>query len=443
MNLSGTPGGGRHAFCRARSNRLNWRQASRRKSLGVRMKNRDPRRHATSSRPDAAVSGSAESGADYIGSDTHYVAVAGRIASALRENPLVIVTGDPPPDPDRLLQVLRTMADGRYTVVRVSGGSGTSVDEVFRAASAPGTPEPDGGPAAVAGAVQAALPIVVLNDSDALTGPQISQICKAARDGAPGVLLARTASPEWLKDAPGAPVDFAEIGQEEAIDFLRHRLASRHLHQEKRGVPPFALRGLAGVGGLVAAAIFGIGLFQYLHSPGGPSAHPRASSENGASAGAGAPMALHAVPSEAVEQSEPVRPAANGAGVAALPERPPPRSTPPSTAPDGAPGSAPSPAEITILRARGDDFLKAGDIASARLFYERAAGAGDGAAALRLGATFDPGFLARAGVSGALGDPAQASSWYRRARDLGEAAAAERSKSLKQAPPDDRGAAPR
>jgi TPR repeat protein len=83
---------------------------------------------------------------------------------------------------------------------------------------------------------------------------------------------------------------------------------------------------------------------------------------------------------------------------------------------------------------RGDDFLKAGDIASARLFYERAADAGDGAAALRLGATFDPGFLARAGIRGIPGDPAKASAWYRRARDLGDAAAAERLKGLEQRP---------
>jgi len=81
---------------------------------------------------------------------------------------------------------------------------------------------------------------------------------------------------------------------------------------------------------------------------------------------------------------------------------------------------------------RGDRFLSAGDIASARLFYERAADAGDGSAALRLGATFDPGFLGRAGVRETAGDPAQASSWYQRARDLGSATAGERLKSLEQ-----------
>lgn len=89
-----------------------------------------------------------------------------------------------------------------------------------------------------------------------------------------------------------------------------------------------------------------------------------------------------------------------------------------------------SPPEIAALMTRGDGFLSAGDITSARLFYERAADAGNGAAALRLGATFDPGFLNRAGVRGIPNDPEQAASWYRRARELGDAAAAERLKDL-------------
>ena len=90
----------------------------------------------------------------------------------------------------------------------------------------------------------------------------------------------------------------------------------------------------------------------------------------------------------------------------------------------------PPSAEIAALVSRGDGFLRAGDITSARLFYERAADAGNASAALRLGATFDPGFLSRAGIRGITGDPAQAASWYRRARELGDAAAADRLKGL-------------
>ena len=78
-----------------------------------------------------------------------------------------------------------------------------------------------------------------------------------------------------------------------------------------------------------------------------------------------------------------------------------------------------SSAEIAELLDHGDALLRNGDVASARLFYERAAGAGDGRAALRLGATFDPEFLGRLGLGKLQANPAEAQSWYIRARDLG------------------------
>ena len=75
--------------------------------------------------------------------------------------------------------------------------------------------------------------------------------------------------------------------------------------------------------------------------------------------------------------------------------------------------------QLAELLARGDVFLRAGDIASARLFYERAADAGDRQAALRMGATFDPTFLANAGLRNLRGDLAKARLWYHRALELG------------------------
>jgi len=75
--------------------------------------------------------------------------------------------------------------------------------------------------------------------------------------------------------------------------------------------------------------------------------------------------------------------------------------------------------EMAALLARGDTLLSIGDIASARLFYERAADAGGGLAAVRLGETFDPVFLDRIHLGGVRGDRGAALSWYRRARDLG------------------------
>jgi len=87
-----------------------------------------------------------------------------------------------------------------------------------------------------------------------------------------------------------------------------------------------------------------------------------------------------------------------------------------SNAPVEAPGSA---ALNSALLARGDALLVIGDFSTARMFYERAANAGHGQAALRLGETYDPAFLARTGFIGARANPAIAAHWYQRARELG------------------------
>jgi hypothetical protein len=75
-------------------------------------------------------------------------------------------------------------------------------------------------------------------------------------------------------------------------------------------------------------------------------------------------------------------------------------------------------AETALLLERGDRLFASRDIASARLFYERAAEAGDSHAALRLGASYDPAFLRRAQMR-LSGAPKLAAYWYRRAQELG------------------------
>ena len=69
--------------------------------------------------------------------------------------------------------------------------------------------------------------------------------------------------------------------------------------------------------------------------------------------------------------------------------------------------------------ARGDELLIRGDIASARLFYQWAAERGNPIAAVRLGGTYDPKILIRAGITRFPGNPAIAEFWYKRAGDLG------------------------
>ena len=68
---------------------------------------------------------------------------------------------------------------------------------------------------------------------------------------------------------------------------------------------------------------------------------------------------------------------------------------------------------------RGQEFIVAGDLASARLVLQRAAEAGDSQAALMLAGTFDPIVLRDLGVLGFSPDPAQARTWYQRAADAG------------------------
>lgn len=78
-----------------------------------------------------------------------------------------------------------------------------------------------------------------------------------------------------------------------------------------------------------------------------------------------------------------------------------------------------APPRISEIVSRGDEVFRIGDIASARLYYERAADAGDGQAALRLGQTYDPLFLVRVGFKGMPGNLKLALQWYRTARELG------------------------
>jgi TPR repeat protein len=105
---------------------------------------------------------------------------------------------------------------------------------------------------------------------------------------------------------------------------------------------------------------------------------------------------------------------------------------PPSTAvaQPGEPVSAPMPVrpvkpplrqeEIAMLIERGRMLFEAGDLASARLFFRRAAGAGDAAAAIAMGATYDPEVLTQRFIRGIEGDAQEAQRWYERAREMGQ-----------------------
>ena len=104
----------------------------------------------------------------------------------------------------------------------------------------------------------------------------------------------------------------------------------------------------------------------------------------------------------------------------------------PASPPQVAAPAVPSPVVSAVddLLARGDERLGSGDVSTARLFYEKAAAAGNARGALMMGATYDPNFLSTIGVYGVRGDDKAAAIWYRRAADLGDVAAASLGKTV-------------
>jgi hypothetical protein len=87
-------------------------------------------------------------------------------------------------------------------------------------------------------------------------------------------------------------------------------------------------------------------------------------------------------------------------------------------------------AQVDIVVNRGDEVLATGDIAAARLLYEWAASAGDARAALALGKTHDPLYLAQMRVRGAWADLDKAAEWYKVAEARGSREATLRLASL-------------
>ena len=71
--------------------------------------------------------------------------------------------------------------------------------------------------------------------------------------------------------------------------------------------------------------------------------------------------------------------------------------------------------QIDQLLARGEELLRSGDIASARLLFLHVAAAGDRRGAKAVGMTYDPNVYARLPVMGLTPDPEQAQLWYGKA----------------------------
>jgi TPR repeat protein len=94
------------------------------------------------------------------------------------------------------------------------------------------------------------------------------------------------------------------------------------------------------------------------------------------------------------------------------------------------PSASLSSAAVDRLMLRGDEIMRTGDPAAARLFYELAAANGSAAAATAVGRTWDPVEHARLGIQGSLSSSQRAADWYRRGSAAGDPDAETRLRAL-------------
>jgi hypothetical protein len=391
---------------------------------------------------------------DYFASRAHYQSLARRIAAVLRSGGFVLVTGDPPADPQSLSQALRDVGGSSYAVIDIRCGPElTGTDLKHRAPVPAGLGASVDANAAVTPRHSAtSSSLFLFNDFDLLSDRQIEEVCEATLDGdqvrASGVLLAsldfvaRTERPplQFLKRRLAAHLCVQDVGDDEVFPFFHNQLlAQRDRRSEARGFRRGIVMGLTASGVLAAAAS---GAFVFLqpttdrvHDAPAHAEESRSMNERQLLLAPTNRAATSAVPVQAAPETETTDTSTPGLpSLSATMAVPTEVEISPAIAPSAPadPSSGPrlSEAEIDALRQHGDAFLGAGDITSARLYYERAAEAGDGNAALQLGASYDPVVLGRAGIRGVIGDPAKALSWYQRALELGMTAADQRIKSL-------------
>jgi TPR repeat protein len=78
----------------------------------------------------------------------------------------------------------------------------------------------------------------------------------------------------------------------------------------------------------------------------------------------------------------------------------------------------------SALMGRGQDFLRTGDIAAARILFGRLAAAGIADGTFALAETYDGHYLAAHKVLGVVGDESKARAFYQQAAQLGSVEAA-------------------
>jgi len=398
----------------------------------------------------------ADAGFEYLATAEHYQYLARGIVDALRQHSLVVLTGDPPASPSMLATALRE-AEASRPVIELCCRSDLDWEKLFAGGSvrpdAPGSVAVEAEP----GARVPSSPIFLLADADRLSDDQIEKLqaiprrphgCDACVLLAHSDFMSRAESTEChlLDDGLTVHLRVQQLERDEIEAFIRHqlpsgenaslltaqqvtliaitsggdpavvnRLARRMLEVEPdvSALPRVTRRRSRAFVRLLAGIMICLGVVWF-------------------TAGTFEPQRLDVLVGLVRDRILPrIERAAAPAGVAAVPSpeaagsssvnvasAPPTAASARETTPE-ADGPQISAGEIAGLIARGDAFLAARDIASARLFFERAADSGDGRAAMRMAVTYDAAFLDRLGLHGLGGDPERAAFWYRRARELG------------------------
>src|SRR5271169_3507188 len=179
---------------------------------------------ASNSSDRAAV---VESASSYLASEPHYLSVASRILAALSgKGSLVLVTGDPPADPQPLSQALRKLAGSRHKVIGISCGPELTGEEVSRAGAVVAMLPAGGGTVTISDTPETDAPLFVFDEAERLSDRQLGEICatiqRGARQNAAAVLLARRGflarlgepSLQFLKEPLALQLRFDEIGDD-------------------------------------------------------------------------------------------------------------------------------------------------------------------------------------------------------------------------------------
>jgi len=400
----------------------------------------------------------ADAGFEYLATAEHYQYLARGIVDALRQHPWVVLTGDPPASPSMLATAMREAAAPR-PVIELCCRSDLDCEKLFVGSSV----RPDA-PASVAveeepGGPVPSSPIFLLADADRLSDDQIEKLqaippgphgCDACVLLAHSDFMSRAENAEYhlLDDRLTVHLRVQQLERDEIEAFIRHQLPSG---QNASLLTAQQVTLIAITSGGDPAVVNRLARRMLEVEP-DVSALPRVTRRRSRTfvrllagimiclgvvwftAGTLEPQRLDVLVGLVRDRILPrIEHAAAPAGVAAVPSPEAAGSSsvnvaiaPPTAAPAGkatpqpaADGPQISAGDVAALIARGDAFLAARDIASARLFFERAADSGDGRAAMRMAVTYDAAFLERAGLHGLGGDPQRAAFWYRRARELG------------------------